>query len=340
MRSMPPPLPAGPARPTKPPGLPPGKGLTASPPAETMVSQQPVQPVRQSVPPTASKVEVQKAPAHSAAPRPAAPTGKPTVKMEAVRTTARYSEAPKEEPSRPDAAKAAVPKASPSAPATTATALPAAASSEGAAGAASVTSITAAPAIPPAAISPDVARAQRLAQMARASSDDTGATWTGAEDRPSEPETPQSKRGANGNADRMSSDPKTPPAALVEERGSRGKYGPPTTRFTSSSSVAEIDAWPTAALTGEVPADFHDENKTRIDAPAYKDSDDLYDGSAIVPPKTGDVRPTQAVRVVVWRAADGVHVAPHGTTVSAISVDAMLVALDPTADLFAWLKGK
>jgi hypothetical protein len=46
------------------------------------------------------------------------------------------------------------------------------------------------------------------------------------------------------------------------------------------------------------------------------------------------------VRVVVWRAADGVHVAPHGTTVSAISVDAMLVALDPTADLFAWLKGK
>jgi hypothetical protein len=166
--------------------------------------------------------------------------------------------------------------------------------------------------------------------MARAAGEDT-ATWTGAEDRPSEPETPQSKRGANGNAERA-----TPP----EEKSARGKYGPPTTRFTANTSADEIDAWPTAALSGNEVPDFHDENKTRIDAPAYKDSDDIYDGSAIVPPKTGDVRPTQAVRVVVWRAADGVHVAPHGTMVSAISVDAMLVALDPTADLFAWLKGK
>jgi hypothetical protein len=368
VRSVPPPLPGGAARGTKPPALPPGKGqyLAASPLAETMVSQQPIQPIRKSVPPAASKVEVQpKAPSHSAAPRPAAIATKPTVKTEAVRTTARYSEAPKEEPSKPDAAKAAAPKASDSSknavgakPATAST--PAVASSPSpptpantaplaaapvvasSAGASSVTSISAAPPIPPTpTTSPDVERAQRLSQMARAAGDDTAATWTGAEDRPSEPETPQSKRGANGNGDRVSTDPKTPAATLVEDRGSRGKYGPPTTRFTANATVAEMDAWPTAALTGdEVPSDFHDENKTRIDAPAYKDSDDLYDGSAIVPPKTGDVRPTQAVRVIVWRAADGVHVAPHGTTVSAISVDAMLVALDPTADLFAWLKGK
>jgi hypothetical protein len=42
----------------------------------------------------------------------------------------------------------------------------------------------------------------------------------------------------------------------------------------------------------------------------------------------------------VWRAADGVHVAPAGTTVAAISVEALLVALDPGADLLAWLANK
>ncbi|HVH45296.1 MAG TPA: hypothetical protein VM925_23245 [Labilithrix sp.] len=46
---------------------------------------------------------------------------------------------------------------------------------------------------------------------------------------------------------------------------------------------------------------------------------------------------SQAVRVVVWRDANGVHVAPAGTTVSAITVDAVLVALEPNADLTAWL---
>lgn len=46
---------------------------------------------------------------------------------------------------------------------------------------------------------------------------------------------------------------------------------------------------------------------------------------------------SQAVRVVVWRDANGVHVAPTGTVVSAITVDAVLVALEPNADLTAWL---
>ena len=52
------------------------------------------------------------------------------------------------------------------------------------------------------------------------------------------------------------------------------------------------------------------------------------------------IRSSQAVRVIVWRAADGVHIAPHGTRVAAITVDAVLVALDPAADLTAWLTGK
>jgi hypothetical protein len=342
-RSMPPPLPGGAARATKPPALPPAKGqyLAPSPLAETMVSQQPITPVRKSMPPAASKVDAPKAPTHSSAPRPvAAAKPAPVVGKEAVRSTARYSEAPKEEGSKPAAAKSIAPKASDSSKNAVSQTPPAPQAS---------TSKPSPPIPPTPTTSPDVARASRLSQMARSSGEDT-ATWTGAEDRPSEPETPQSKRGANGNAERASTErvstdrvasdrgPRTP-AAPVEDKHARGKYGPPTTRFNTNASTEEIDGWPTAALTGD-PSDFHDEHKTRIDAPAYRDSDDLYDGSAIVPPKTGDVRPTQAVRVVVWRAADGVHVAPHGTTVSAISVDAMLVALDPTADLFAWLKGK
>ena len=46
---------------------------------------------------------------------------------------------------------------------------------------------------------------------------------------------------------------------------------------------------------------------------------------------------SQAVRVVLWKDANGVHVAPQGTLVRAITVEAMLVALDPSADLGAWL---
>ena len=49
---------------------------------------------------------------------------------------------------------------------------------------------------------------------------------------------------------------------------------------------------------------------------------------------------TQAVRVVVWRDGNGVHVAPAGTVVSAITVDAVLVALDSNADLTAWPDAK
>jgi hypothetical protein len=60
------------------------------------------------------------------------------------------------------------------------------------------------------------------------------------------------------------------------------------------------------------------------------------------PPPQSNVQlhASQAIRVVVWRGADGVHVAPYGTTVTAISVEAILVALDPAADLTAWLSGK
>lgn len=58
---------------------------------------------------------------------------------------------------------------------------------------------------------------------------------------------------------------------------------------------------------------------------------------ASAPRHDPEITTSQAVRVVVWRDANGVHVAPAGTVVSAITVDAVLVALEPNADLTAWL---
>jgi hypothetical protein len=113
---------------------------------------------------------------------------------------------------------------------------------------------------------------------------------------------------------------------------------PPTPRALPIPE--EIDAWPTQSLAGDDLADPPDE-KTRIGVPAYQVTA-LAPEAGSPAPRTLDptLKPAQAVRVVVWRAADGVHVAPQGTRVSAISVDAILVALDPSADLAAWLSGK
>ncbi len=65
-------------------------------------------------------------------------------------------------------------------------------------------------------------------------------------------------------------------------------------------------------------------------------------GVATIPKPVHDGRvPTsQAVRVLVWRDVNGVHVAPAGTLVGAITCEAMLVALDPSTDLTAWLSRK
>lgn len=119
--------------------------------------------------------------------------------------------------------------------------------------------------------------------------------------------------------------------------------------LTAAAQTEAIDAWPTASMLGDDLADPPDET-TRIGVPAYEASAKLASEVSVVlhaplaPPAHVShdpaLRASQAIRVVVWRAADGVHVAPQGTRVSAISVDAILVALDPTADLAAWLSGK
>jgi hypothetical protein len=109
-------------------------------------------------------------------------------------------------------------------------------------------------------------------------------------------------------------------------------------------SAAEWDASPTQNLTGEELADRMNDG----------DRETAYAMPAIVPAATASVPPpqprstpttvhdpqiqtSQAVRVVVWRDGNGVHIAPAGTVVSSITIDAVLVVLEPTADLTAWL---
>ncbi len=99
------------------------------------------------------------------------------------------------------------------------------------------------------------------------------------------------------------------------------------------SIAEEIDAWPTQAISGE---EFAESNVAALVAalPPMRPREPSKH------PMDPDLLATQAVRVVVWRTPDGVRVAPAGTVVSAIACDAVLVALDPTADLSAWLTNK
>ncbi len=107
----------------------------------------------------------------------------------------------------------------------------------------------------------------------------------------------------------------------------------PRSQMPTTPPTSEADAWPTESMGGNEFAGLEAE-RTRVGEPFYS--------SASTPSGAPLTRiPTsQAVRVIVWRDANGVHLAPAGTTVTAITVDAMLVALDTTADLSAWLSKK
>jgi len=121
-------------------------------------------------------------------------------------------------------------------------------------------------------------------------------------------------------------------------------------RNTNFASSEDMESWPTENVPGnDLPNfAFDDATKTRIGTPIYREEalsrapagPEPYDATRRIAARGPAQKPSQAVRVVVWRGPDGVHIAPHGTTVTAISVDALLVALDPSADLFAWLTNK
>jgi hypothetical protein len=165
---------------------------------------------------------------------------------------------------------------------------------------------------------------------------------------------------------------------IVEGRvGGAGASGGPR---AESRSAAEWDALPTQDLTGAEldhvgagdrqttvgaippglagmaggrdardprdPRDARDaRGGARMDARADARADSFRE---VRPPASSmihdpEIQTSQAVRVVVWRDPNGVHVAPAGSLDSrpnAITIDAVLVALEPTADLTAWLSKK
>jgi hypothetical protein len=110
-------------------------------------------------------------------------------------------------------------------------------------------------------------------------------------------------------------------------------------------SAEEWDASPTQNLTGEELADRMTDDGDRKTAFAVPAAPPAAVAAALPPQARAplstvhdpEIQTSQAVRVVVWRDGNGVHIAPAGTVVSSITIDAVLVVLEPTADLTAWL---
>lgn len=102
---------------------------------------------------------------------------------------------------------------------------------------------------------------------------------------------------------------------------------PPTAAVTAN----EADAWPTESMGASDIESLHEvygTERTRIGSMPYK----------VEEPAAPAFRASQAVRVVVWRNGGGeLRIAPFGTNVSAVTIEALLVAPGPDVDLLAWL---
>ena len=149
--------------------------------------------------------------------------------------------------------------------------------------------------------------------------------------QPPSDETPSfsaEKPSANGRARRRSRSDPDPTAVRPLEDLQREK------------SAEEWDASPTQNLSGDE-MDHMTEEGDRKTAFALNVAPALAAVAPVRAPQATvhdpEIQTTQAVRVVVWRDATGVHVAPAGTVVSSITIDAVLVVLEAGADLTAWL---
>ncbi len=101
----------------------------------------------------------------------------------------------------------------------------------------------------------------------------------------------------------------------------------------AASTANDADSWPTETLAGDdLPLPNFEQERTRIGAAQYRA--DKTDEQR----STAKIRPLQAVKVMLFRGADGaLRVAPAGSDVSAVAIEAMLVSLDPDVDLPSWL---
>lgn len=107
---------------------------------------------------------------------------------------------------------------------------------------------------------------------------------------------------------------------------------PKTDERSTHPGTPEADAWPTESMSkDELDAmpQVYGQERTRIGRAAYSSATDVCEQP---------LRVCQAVHVVLWRDGTGtLRVAPRGTPVSAVTIEALLVAPGPDVDLVAWL---
>ncbi len=130
--------------------------------------------------------------------------------------------------------------------------------------------------------------------------------------------------------------PRTPSNA--EDRADTQITRPPLPHIVSAGTpeTPEADGWVTESMGASdldaLQNEVYGTERTRIGAAAYKPE------KSVEEPKKPAFRASQAVHVVIWRAPDGtLRLAAKGTVVSAVTIDALLVAPGPDVDLLAWL---
>jgi len=119
-------------------------------------------------------------------------------------------------------------------------------------------------------------------------------------------------------------------------------------RNATFATAEDMESWPTETGRGGDYSGFtFDEARDARATPPYREeavarsvatlSLPNNDSSSRIAARGPVQKPSQAVRVVVWRDPMGCTSPPHGTTVTAISVDALWSRSTQFRDLFAWL---
>jgi hypothetical protein len=192
--------------------------------------------------------------------------------------------------------------------------------------------------VPPAVVQPAAVRPMlELVPQSRASLEpkllEAGRDGDGApEDRPTR--VGDSLEASRPDVDRY--DPETTSEVAVPFVPSKGARAAGMSRKVIAEDArpaGDLDAWPTQNMRGD-DMDQLEGERTRLQVPVYVEGDSQATASR------GRARPCQAVRVVLYRTADGIlRIALHNAPISAVKVEAMLVALEPGADLLTWLGG-
>ncbi|MBK6690972.1 MAG: hypothetical protein IPG50_01995 [Myxococcales bacterium] len=118
------------------------------------------------------------------------------------------------------------------------------------------------------------------------------------------------------------------PDDLTQVTGPIGSIPPPPTDGEPELDAGDLEPWPTQGSEDVVRAP---KRSARPAAP-------VVDNSPTLVPNAAEARPLQAHYVVLTRTPHGVVVSLSSNKLDAMSIDAMVVALDPNVDLASWLK--